>query len=256
VLWGLVLALGVTQGRPVSGAPAALDAEALIRAAETYRGFSRPYTFVASVRRRVPTGGAGSGPETPSSAATVVEVRSDGFEKQLIFVRAPRRGDVLLKIGDTMWLRPRRLHRLTRLSPELRMFSGAAISDVTAVDMQRSYRPEATAPDCRGGSAYVLELTAAAPRTRYPRARYRIGCDDHTPQRIDFLAGSGKLLKTVLYRKFGVVLGRRIATDLDVQDHVLREASVVEMSDFAFLPERTLDAYTPGYLLSLSPAVD
>lgn len=180
----------------------------------------------------------------------MVEVRANGFAQQIVFVLEPIPGDVMLVTPDMLWLRPRRLHRLTRISPDLRLFSGASVSDVTSVDVLGRYsatlRPAADA-----AGEYVVDLEAGADGTRYPRAVYRIRRDDFRPLEIEFLAASGRSLKSVRYADFAPVLGRTIPTRLIIQDHVYRDATTILLSDFQPVASAEAAAYGPEYLLAL-----
>ncbi len=225
-----------------------------MRKADEFRGFGRPYRFVAEVTSR-PAGRDRAVGRPSGEGATVVEVRSDGFANQLVLVREPRRGDALLKVGDEVWLRPRQLHRLTRIPPELRVFGGAAISDVAAVDLASLYDATVQKGSCEAGADYVLELATPAPHVRYPRAEYQLDCRTFEPRRIDFMTEGGRVLKTVRYDAFTLVLGARIGTGITIEDHVFRDTSSVRMSQFAFLEDSEPD-YTPAYLLSLDPGLD
>lgn len=226
-----------------------LDARSIMRAAEPYRGLPHPYRFLARIAKR-------SAADARSTAAdTLVEIRTDGFARQLIFVLQPSRGDVLLRTGDVMWLRPRRLHRLTRIPPDLRMFNGAAISDVTSIDLLNNYEARVRSESCFGADAYVLDLSAIADEVRYPRAMYRVRCDTLRPERIEFMTGSGKCLKTIVYEEFAPVLGATVATRLIVEDHIFRDVTIVDMNEFQLLAVHELDTFSPERVLAL-PDVD
>ena len=180
----------------------------------------------------------------------LVEVRANGFAQQLVLVLEPNRGDAMLVTPDVVWLRPRRLHRLTRVPPELRLFNGASISDVVSVDVLGSYG--ATLGTASSESEYVVDLEAAAEHVRYPRATYRIRREGLRPVSIDFLAASGMLLKTIRFEDFQTVLGRTIPTRLIVEDHVYRDSATVVLSAFSALPDVDPATFEPDYLLSLS----
>jgi hypothetical protein len=259
----LIGAAAIAPPHPSSTADAsvsgdAADAAAIVRAADAYRGLARPYRFLARIGKRgveragEPRDQAAAGTASPAAAGDVLaEVRSDGFTRQLVFVLAPTRGDVILRSGDVTWLRPRRLHRLTRLPADLRMFNGAAISDVTSVDVLRGYDAVLRAPTCSDDGRYVLELDAGARQTRYPRALYEVECATLRPYRIQFMSRSGAVLKTVTYTRFAPVLGATIATRLAIEDRIFRDVTMVDMSAFEALAARDSEAFTPSGVLAL-----
>jgi hypothetical protein len=259
------LAAGLVLGLIVSGAcaraggadlapeviigQADLAPEAIIRRADRSRGLGTPYRFLAHIYGDDATAGERRS-NSRSANDTVVEIRSDGFAKQLIVVLEPSRGDVLLKAEDTIWLRPRRLHRLTRIPPDLRIFNGAATADVTTVDLLKTYAVTGHRETCPGDGEYVLDLVASHDGVRYPRACYRVTCEA-VPRRIDFMAASGKVLKTIEYADFADVLGARIATRLVIEDHIFHDVSIVAMSAFARLDPDDVALFSPDYLLAM-----
>jgi hypothetical protein len=261
---GLVLGLVVIAAYPRAGAAdvapaptatrADLAPETIIRRADRARGLGTPYRFIARIHGDAAAGGDRRRDARPADD-TVVEIRSDGFAKQLIVVLRPHPGDVLLKSDDMIWLRPRRLHRLTRIPPDLRIFNGAATADVTAVDLLKTYAVAGQRATCPDGE-YVLDLVAALDGVRYPRATYWVTCEA-VPRRIDFMTASGKVLKTVEYADFADVLGARIATRLVIADHVFHDVAIVAMSAFARLEPDEVAAFSPDYLLAMpDPTVD
>jgi hypothetical protein len=257
----------VAAPRAVAAAP---SADEILIAAERQRGLGRPHIFAASIAPQsnveapadvdaVPRRDRVNGTDTASAgnratAVTRVEVRSNGFAQQLVIVLEPSRGDAMLSTPDVVWLRPRRLHRLTRIPPELRMFSAASVGDVTAIDVVATYAATlADAADAAIDAArapYRLDLTARRD-VRYPRASYTIARDDLRPLQIDFMAASGKVLKTVTYGKFAHVFDRVIPTEVVVHDHVYRDGSIVRLSDFRTLSPVDPAMFTPDYLLTL-----
>jgi hypothetical protein len=244
---------GVTAALVVVAMPAcALDrppADEIVQRADEHRGVPGPHEFLARI---VPA------KDDPVAAdahggmnAMLVRVRANGFAQQLVFVLAPTRGDVMLATPDVVWLRPRRLHRLTRIPPDLRMLGAASISDVTSVDMAGSYVASVRPALEDRSDVWTLELTAGRTGVRYPRARYQVRRDDCRPLRIEFMAASGKVLKTIAFAGFEAILGRVIPTSLIVQDLIHRDRSIVSLSEFHVLPPPEPGMFTPEYVLGL-----
>lgn len=223
-------------------------AREIVQRADRQRGLEIPYRFRARIASQAPE--ASTMEDAEGAPSTLVEVRANGFAQQLVFVLEPIPGDVMLVTPDVLWLRPRRLHRLTRIPPDLRVFGGASISDVTSVDVLSSYA--ARLREETGAAAdYVVDLDAGAGHVHYPRATYRVRRDDFRPLQIDFLAASGKPLKSVRYEEFAVVLGRTIPTRLLVDDHVYRDTTTVLLSDFEPVAKAEAATFGPEYLLAL-----
>jgi len=143
------------------------------------------------------------------------------------------------------------------------MFSAASVGDVTAIDLAGTYAAtladagSATVADTADDAvdatqaSYRLDLTARRD-VRYPRASYTIARDDFRPLRIDFMAASGKVLKTVTYGAFARVFDRVIPTEVVVRDQVHGDGSIVRLSDFRELSPVDPAMFTPDYLLTLS----
>ncbi len=207
-----------------------------------------PYRFRARISSQPGDGRADEpGRGGPS---TLVEIWANGFAQQLVFVLEPTPGDVMLVTPDVLWLRPRHLHRLTRVPPDLRIFNGASISDVVSVDIVGNYAATLRA-ESDAGDDYLVELRADVVGLRYPRALYRIRRDDFRPLRIDFLAASGKALKSIRYGDFASVLDHVIPTRLLVEDHVYGDVTTIALSDFEPIADPDAARLSPDFLLAL-----
>lgn len=240
-------ALLLTAAPGLTEPPSVVD---VLERAERQRGVGVPCRFVATIHRHGGAASAAPDQQPVPSDASVVAVQADGFARQLVFVQKPSRGDVMLVTADAVWLRPRRLHRLTRVPPDLRMFNGASVSDVTAIDVRANY--VATLRD-DGASAteYVVDLVAKRDGVRYPRATYRIQQGSFLPLGLELMAASGKELKRISYARFETVLGRNVPTMLTVEDLVFHDTSVVRMSDFEAVPASDPAMFLPDHLLTL-----
>jgi hypothetical protein len=225
----------------------------IVRRADQQRGLGAAHAFIARIQRESSAGTLGGRDDVMAAPTMLVEVWSNGFQQQLVFVLEPHRGDVMLATPDVVWIRPRRLHRLTRVPPDLRMFNGASVADVTSVDVVGTYAAS-LAPADDASDAYELDLVARREHVRYPRARYKVRCADFRPLEIEFMTVSGKVLKSVRYERFTMVLGRTMPTELIVSDLVYHDVTVVMLSDFRPLLDVNATMFTPDYLLSIPGA--
>lgn len=246
----LIVAM-LTTANASYAAATPLSANEIMHRADDQRGVSGPCRFQAAIYPYAEPSTPSADEDRVPADATIVEVRSNGFTQQLVFVLNPSKGDVLLATPDAVWLRPRRLHRLTRIPADLRMFSGASVSDVTSIDLIGNYAPTLRPPDESGSLDYVMDLQSEREGIRYPRASYRIRRDDFQPHRIELMSASGKALKSITYAKFELVLGRRVPTKLIVEDYVYKDVSIIVMSDFQSLPDIDPRMFVPDYLLAL-----
>ena len=224
----------------------------IVQRADRLRGLATAYRFRARITSRGSERASEASESAEQAPAMLVEVWANGYAQQLVLVLEPTRGDAMLVTPDVVWLRPRRLHRLTRIPPDLRLFNGASVSDVTSVDVLGSYDATLRPGTDEDESEYVVDLMANTPGMRYPRASYRIRREDFHPVSIEFMAASGKPLKSIRYENFEIILGQTLPTKLIVEDHVYQDSATVVLSDFQTLPRVDPAMFAPDYLLSLT----
>ena len=168
------------------------------------------------------------------SETSKFRVYGKGSDRSVVEFTAPatEKGKFLLMLRDAMWIYMPATSRPIRISPLQRLMGQASNGDVARTSFTVDYTPTSATAD---GDAWVLELEAKDPSLSYKRVRLWIGRKSYEPQRADFYVASGKLLKRAHYRKFTTMAGRRMVSDIEIEDLVrpgrrtlMRYANLVE----------------------------
>ena len=146
-------------------------------------------------------------------------VYGKGSDRSVVEFTAPatEKGKFLLMLRDAMWIYMPSTSRPIRISPLQRLMGQASNGDVARTSFTIDYTPKSAIED---GTAWVLELEAKDPSLSYKRVRLWIDRASYEPQRADFYVASGKLLKRAHYRKYTTMAGRRVLSDVEIEDVV------------------------------------
>src|SRR3954453_18226000 len=125
------------------------------------------------------------------------------------------KGKYLLMLRDAMWIYIPTASRPIRISPLQRLMGQASNGDVARTSFTVDYNANAVAED---GDAYVIDLVAKDPSVSYNRVRLWIDRQSYEPRRADFYVVSGKLIKRATYKAYGTMAGRRVVTEIEIDD--------------------------------------
>ena len=151
--------------------------------------------------------------------ASKFRVYGKGAERSVVEFMAPAadKGKFLLMLRDAMWIYMPATSRPIRISPLQRLMGQASNGDVARTSFTTDYAAKSAALD---GDAWVLELEAKDPSLSYKRVRLWIDRTTYEPVRAEFYVASGKLLKRAHYEKFSVMAGRRVVSEIRIEDVV------------------------------------
>jgi len=146
-------------------------------------------------------------------------VYGKGSDRSVVEFTAPatEKGKFLLMLRDAMWIYMPSTSRPIRISPLQRLMGQASNGDVARTSFTTDYLAKSANED---GEAWVLELEAKDPSLSYKRVRLWVDRTSYEPVRADFYVASGKLLKRAHYRKYTMMAGRRVLTDVEIEDLV------------------------------------
>lgn len=155
--------------------------------------------------------------EDARTETSKIRVYGRGSDRSVVEFLAPaaEKGKYLLMLRDAMWIYIPTASRPIRISPLQRLMGQASNGDVARTSFAVDYIARGATRD---GDAWMLELEAKDPALAYKRVRLRTDVASDEPIRADFYAVSGKLLKRAHYRKFAVMAGRRVVSEIEIED--------------------------------------
>jgi hypothetical protein len=118
-------------------------------------------------------------------------------------------------LRDAMWIYIPTASRPIRISPLQRLMGQASNGDVARTNFATDYDAKSVTEE---GGAYVLDLVARDPAVAYNRVKLWIDKQSYEPRRADFYVVSGKLIKRANYRQYGTMAGRRVVTEVEIED--------------------------------------
>ncbi len=133
-------------------------------------------------------------------------------------------GKIMLRNGSDLWFYDPSTRASVRISPQQRLIGQASNGDVVTVNFARDYRASlAGQEEIQDGErnprqAYKLELEPASDDATYGRVELWVDATSSQPIMGRFMADSGRLLKTVYYRRFQRQLGAERPTEMVIID--------------------------------------
>lgn len=184
------------------------DAAAVLARADVFRNPMEGFSVDVELTSFAPSG---------RSDTSRFRVYGKGADRSIVEFTFPQseKGKYLLMLRDAMWIYMPTASRPIRISPLQRLMGQASNGDVARTNFTIDYNAESVAED---GDAYVLDLVAKDPSVAYNRVRIWIDKQNYEPRRADFYVVSGKLVKRATYNKFGTMAGRRVVTEVEIDD--------------------------------------
>lgn len=150
----------------------------------------------------------------------------DGRFRTLVQFLTPVRdeGKLMLKRANELWFYDPASRVSMRISPQQRLLGQAANGDVVTVNMAQDYTATLEGEESvldgerRSRSCHRLQLSAASSDVSYARITLWTDVGTQHPVKAQFWADSGRLLKTVFYRRYQHQLGRERPTEMVIID--------------------------------------
>ncbi|MEK9148427.1 MAG: outer membrane lipoprotein-sorting protein, partial [Candidatus Desantisbacteria bacterium] len=156
-------------------------------------------------------------------------------DKSLVKFTYPsnNKGRLFLMVGNNMWVYIPDTRRPIRISPQQRLLGQISNGDVARVVYSLDYNANLLGKEKIDKEEFLkLELTAKTKEAAYSRILLWTDAENYKPQRAEFYAASGKLLKTALYKGYAMVLGRERPLIMEIRDELCKgEYSIMEYSN-------------------------
>lgn len=220
-----------------SAASAAPDAQQVLTASDAIRNPGRPF----SVRVTLTEFQAGKQVDTSTLVTHSRTLEDNGPFASLVQFVAPQRdsGKLMLKNGNDLWFYDPVTKASVRLSPQQRLMGQASNGDVITVNLARDYAATVLAEEeVRDGEktlrrALKLGLTAATGDATYATIEKWVDAESFRPIKGRFFADSGRLLKTVYYRRFQPQMGAERPTEMVIIDGLNPQSvTLMRLSDY------------------------
>ncbi|MCL6746274.1 outer membrane lipoprotein-sorting protein [Kosakonia sp. R1.Fl] len=158
------------------------------------------------------------------------------------FIYPPRdKGNIMLSDWYDLWFYTPTLRRPIPVSREQRLVGQISNGDVIVTNFEYSYSATLSGDKLCGESiCYELVLLRKSDAVTYPKIIYLVERDNYHPYQASYYSMDDKLLKTVKYENFQMVLGEMRPMKIIVRDAKHSKGySVMEYSDARFesLPE-------------------
>lgn len=217
---------------------AAPDAGDVLRASDAVRNPGRPYRIKVTLTEFE------DGKQVDTSTLITYSREQDGSSQfaSLVSFLLPARdaGKLMLRNGDDMWFFDPSTKASVRLSPQQRLMGQASNGDVMTVNLAKDYtarmlmEEEVSDGERRMRKAYKLGLSAATSSATYATVEYWVDAENNRPIKGRFFAESGRLLKTVYFRRYQTQLGRERPTETVIIDGLSpRSVTLMRFSDYA-----------------------
>lgn len=221
-----------------STALAAPNAQELLAATDAMRNPARPF----SVKVTLIEFDAGKQVDTNVLQSWSRPIEGGGQYQTLLSFVEPARdaGKLLLRAGADLWFFDPATKASIRIAPQQRLLGQAANGDVVTVNLAREYEAthqgeeEVVDGERKTRKAHKLGLVAKTPTATYTTVEIWVDAENGRPIRSRFYAESGRLLKTVFYRRYQNQLGRERPTENVIIDGLNPQSvTLMRFSDFA-----------------------
>lgn len=184
------------------------DANDILRRSDNYRGSSDNFSIDVELT---------SFERGSKQEASKFRVYGKGTDRSVVEFLAPasEKGRYVLMLRDAMWIYMPSSSRPIRISPMQRLMGQASNGDVARTSFTVDYNATSAIVD---GDHWLVELQAKDPSMSYKRVRLWVDRTSYEPRRADFYVASGKLLKRAHYKQFGMLDGRRVVTEVEIED--------------------------------------
>lgn len=206
-----------TTEKPVVdvSAYADVDAAAIVKAADHIRA---PSSSFAADMEFIDYSGESQEPKTYK-----LKLYCKGTQKSVVRFEEPARenGKAVLMVDQDCWIYMPSTKKSIRISAQQRLVGQISNADAARLSFSDDYNST-----CVGESTvnnvpcYEMELTAKNNQVAYAKLHYYVAKEGSAPQKIEYFALSGMLLKTGTYTKYAELSGAKRPCTLELVDAV------------------------------------
>jgi outer membrane lipoprotein-sorting protein len=236
--WACLL-LAALSSLAQAGTP---DPQAILAASDAIRNPGKPFSISVALTEYT------RGKQSASNALQVysrADPASGQFRSLMRFSEPARDANkLMLKTGNDLWFFDPTSKASIRISPQQRLLGQAANGDVVTVNFAQAYQARIEQEeDVQDGErqlrhTYKLALVASVPDATYHAVEMWVDAGTHRPVKARFFAESGRLMKTVFYRRFRDELGGLRPTEILIIDGL--DPNLVTVMRYADFAERDI----------------
>ncbi len=212
-----------SKGDVDTGKYAHIDAAAIVKAGDDVRAPSD--SFEADMEL-VDYGGKDKEPKRYK-----LRVYCKGSRKSVVRFTEParERGQAVLMVDDDCWIYMPSTKKSIRISAQQRLVGQVSNGDAARLSFSGDYDSKCIGEETVNGvPCYKMALTAKNTKVTYAKLIYYISKEGSNPQKIEYYALSGMLLKTGTYTEYAQLGGARRPSTLELVDAV-RDGIKTEM---------------------------
>lgn len=190
------------------GFSAELTADQILRQSENYRGLTEQFSMSVRIENF-------QGTEKKEVTAFSVMVKSNTTSLAEQTEPSAARGRKLLMIENDMWLHTPDIKKAIRISLEQKLTGETANGDIAKTNFYGDYEPKVVD---KNEKYLKMEMESKVAGTTYKKIIYYVHPKTYVPLKAEFLAVSGKLLKTAVYGKIKKMAGKDLVTEILIAD--------------------------------------
>lgn len=180
----------------------------ILRQSENYRGFNEPFTMSVKIENF-------QGKEKKETTAFNVMIKSNSTSLAEQTEPSAARGRKLLMIENDMWLHTPDIKKAIRISLEQKLTGETANGDIAKTNFYGDYEAKIIE---KNDQHIKMEMDSKVEGTTYKKIMYYVHPKTYVPMKAEFLAVSGKLLKTAVYGKIKKMSGKDLVTEIIIAD--------------------------------------
>lgn len=210
---------------------AELTGDQILRKSENYRGLNEQFSMAVRIENF-------QGSEKKETTAFSVLVKSNTTSMAEQTEPSAARGRKLLMIENDMWLHTPDIKKAIRISLEQKLTGETANGDIAKTNFYGDYEPKVVETTDKH---IKMDMDAKVQGTTYKKIVYYVHPKTYVPIKAEFLAVSGKLLKTAVYSKIKKMAGKDLVTEVIITDG-LQKNKISRLTYLKFKKEKLDDS--------------